>query len=174
MENPWKVLSNINPQRERGHRQIENSVYHALMMTDLTAAEYKVILSIINLTWGFKKMSAPISIGRIIKDTTLAERTVKQVIVSLKSRRIIYYQPSAVRSHHGSPPNEYLFNKHFDTWTDKGARVRMHAKQALNRVRNHSQEGCAGVHSVKEKVLKKRIKENKPDSQFDQIPVQVV
>jgi hypothetical protein len=39
---------------------------------------------------------------------------------------MIYYQPSSIRVHHGSPINEFLFNKHYDTWNTQGC-IKLHA-----------------------------------------------
>lgn len=120
MKNPWKKLSKINPQREEGNRQISNNVYQKLMKANLTGADYKVILCIIHFTWGFKKVSDTISVNQMIYTTKLSDRMIRKTIKKLKERRIIHYQPSKLRLNCGSVLNEYLFNKHYDTWGEGG------------------------------------------------------
>ena len=121
MINPWKKLSKINPQREFGNRQICNGVYQALVRADLSASEYKICLYVIDKTWGFNKAFDTISAAQFQEATGLSERMVRKVIQDLKKRRLIYFEPSK-RVHRGSPFNQYLFNKHFDTWLGKDSR----------------------------------------------------
>jgi len=116
MKNPWKKLSKINPQREEGNIQINMSVFEQLLGADLEASEYKVIFYIIRKTYGYNKNSDALSRKQIKTGTNLSERMVKYAIKDLKEMRIIYYQPSKIRGQRGSPLNEYLFNKHYDTW----------------------------------------------------------
>jgi phage replication O-like protein O len=91
------------------------------MQADLTGAEFRIILAIIDKTWGFKKVSASISVPAIMESTGLKERTVRDSILNLKSRRIIHYEPGT-RVQKGAPLNEFLFNKHYDTWTQQGCK----------------------------------------------------
>ena len=121
MHNPWKKESKINPQRERGNRQISNEVYQALILTDLSASQYKICLFIIDKTWGFNKAFDTISATQFQKATGLSERMVRKVTRSLKERRLICYEPSE-RVNSGSPFNQYLFNKHYDTWVVRGVK----------------------------------------------------
>lgn len=118
MTNPWKKLSKINPQRESGNRQISNGVYQALIRADLAASEYKICLYVIDKTWGFNKNYDTISVRQFEDATGLSERMVRKVIQDLKRKRLIYFEPSK-RVHRGSPFNQYLFNKHYDTWLGK-------------------------------------------------------
>lgn len=119
MVNPWKKLSKINPQREGGNRQISNPVYGALIRARLTASEYKICLFVIDKTWGFNKHYDTISTRQFEEATKLSERMVRKVTRDLKLKRMIYFEPSK-RVQRGSPFNQYLFNKHYDTWLGKG------------------------------------------------------
>ncbi len=56
MDNPFKTESQINPQVECGYRQIESSVFRAIISADFVASEMKV-LAIIERSWGYKKKS---------------------------------------------------------------------------------------------------------------------
>jgi len=115
MKNPWKKQSHINPQREDGNRQINNGVFRALIKANLTASEYKVALTVLDKTWGFGKQSDIISTSQFENITGISGRMVKITRKSLRDKRIIHYEPSE-RVKRGSPFNEYLFNKHYDTW----------------------------------------------------------
>ena len=148
MKNPWKGISKVNPQRENGHREIANDVFGELIRADLTGAEMKVCLCIISHTWGYGKTSDTLSHHIIAKETALSLRHVKECVKLLRERRFLYCEPSK-RVIHGSPLNEYLFNKHWDTWLER--RV-SHSAQVSQNVTDRG----ATAPPLK-KVLKKRI-----------------
>lgn len=116
MKNPWKRYSKINPQRENGNRQICNDVFKAIIAGNFTGAEYKIIFSIIDKTWGYKKQAAALSIKHFIDLTNLDKRTVQRTIKKLKALRVVWMSPLKKGVTPGSPLNEYSFNKHYDTW----------------------------------------------------------
>ena len=120
MKNPWKRYSKINPQREQGRREIANDVFLALIGADLTGAEYKVTLAIIHKTWGYNKSSDAISIKQLSEMTQLSERTIKRTLKRLTELRVTVRSPSKIRVSTGSPLTQFLFNKHYDTWTVTG------------------------------------------------------
>jgi phage replication O-like protein O len=119
MENPWKRLSKINPQREDGTRQINNDVLDALIKAKLPTIEMGIVLTIISKTWGFKKHSDAISIGQFSDATGYDNRNIKRAKNSLVDKRIICATQSKLFIH-GNFVTEYLFNKHFDTWLTGG------------------------------------------------------
>lgn len=110
MENPWKKKSSVNPQKEDGHREISNPVFQALIASDLSGAEYKVIMAVIDRSWGFSKQSAKISLTYFTDATGISRRGIINIINELEEKHLI------VTARHGTQTNEYLFNKHFDTW----------------------------------------------------------
>ena len=115
MKNPWKRHSEINPQRGDGNRQINTGVFRELIKANLTASEYKVVLAVLDKTWGYDKNTDVISTSQFEEITGLTGRMIKLTRKKLKDKRIIYFEPSK-RVKRGSPLNEYLFNKHYDTW----------------------------------------------------------
>jgi len=148
MRNPWKKISSVNPQIDDGFCRIENSVFDALLRSDLTRAEYKVCLCVIRLTWGWNKAEDTISFSQLAAGTGLSARTVKYAVKLLRDKRIIYYEPSkSVKC--GSPLNSYLFNKHYDTWIAEGVKncvrvndsVKKGEKQREQRVKNSACKG---------------------------------
>jgi phage replication O-like protein O len=164
MDNPWKSLSTINPQREEGHREISNGVYSALLRADLTGGELQIALAIIEKTWGFNKKSDRISRTQFSELTGLSERSVNVIIKSLKEKRIIYYEPSRVKRGSslscGSPLNEFIFNKHYDTWlrVKRGSGM----KQTVNKGEVNGILGVKRSSPTKETITKEKTKEKKP------------
>ncbi len=164
MKNPWKRLSKVNPQRENGNRQISSEVFEALIKASLSGGEYKIALAIIHKTWGFQKTSDTISTLQLEQMTGLADRTVKLTIKQLKEKRIICYEQSKVRVHHGSPMNEFMFNKHYDTWLSQGCK-KLHACKDMSgkgakscRVRVHYSS------PTKERITKETISKEKTNT----------
>lgn len=121
MKNPWKEKSKVNPQRERGTRQIANDVYIALYKAPFSEAELKVCLFVIHMTWGMGKHSDTISYSQFADGIDVSERHIKRVISELIDLRVLVREESE-RVTHGSPLNMYLFNKYYDTWLIWGQR----------------------------------------------------
>ena len=159
MNNPWKSRSQINPQRDEGTRQISNEVYRALMKAPLTIGEMKVALCIIDKTWGFNKASDIISVGQMSTATNLGDRGIRKIFTSLKEKRIICYQESNKRLNRGSPINEFLFNKHHDTWVFKGGTVVHALNSGSVKPEQPFRESLNGGSSTKETLTKESIKE---------------
>jgi len=116
LENPYQTLSKVNPpfawlNREEGRREIINDVFHALTHARLSGGEYQVVLTVIDRTWGFQKESANISLGYFEKVTNLSRQSVINALKLLEQKRII-----ATQRYERVKTNEYLFNKHYDTW----------------------------------------------------------
>ena len=103
-------MSHVNPQREDGHRQIENCIFQALLKQYMTGSEWAFCMAVIDKTYGFGKLSDAISYGTLQKMTGLCRQTIIDAVNSLEGRRIIVVNRSRLCS------NLYLFNKHFDTW----------------------------------------------------------
>ena len=159
MNNPWKSRSQINPQREEGTRQISNEVYRALIKAPLTIGEMKVALCVIDKTWGFNKASDIISVGQMSTATNLGDRGIRKILISLKEKRIIHYQESNKRLNRGSPINEFLFNKHHDTWVLKGGTVVHALNSGSVKPEQPFRESLNSGSSTKETLTKESIKE---------------
>jgi len=110
LENPYRALSKINPQKEGHHREIANDVFDALISARLSGGEYQVVLSIIERSWGHQFHSKVISLGHFQKATNLSRQGAIDAVYSLEKKRIITTQRN------GTKGTEYLFNKHYDTW----------------------------------------------------------
>ena len=177
MKNPWKRYSKINPQREDGNLQINNNVIEALLRGDFTASEYKIILFIIRKTYGYNKLSDPISISQFKQAVDLSDRMIRLTTKNLRERRIIYYEPSKERVRQGSAINEYLFNKHFDAWLPRRVKrvsglksnIEKHVIECHERVKHSSatKDSSTKDNSTKEKNTTSQIQRVNPISPLD-------
>jgi len=166
LENPYRKQSKVNPQRDRGRREIANDVFHALMNARLSGGEYQATLTVIDRTWGFEKLSAPISLTFFTTATGLSRQGVIDAIKGLESKHII------VANRNGTKATEYLFNKHYDTWelplvkqsglADGKALVNQGLPDKSSRVDQSSQVGLTSTSQVVEpstEATKENIKE---------------
>ncbi|MBA7657053.1 hypothetical protein ES703_64983 [subsurface metagenome] len=117
MKNPYKAQSKVNPQRANratapGHhdRRVNNDVWHALMRACMSGGEYQVVLTVIDRTWGFSLLSAPIPLKMFEDSTNLSRQGIIKALKRVEGRHII------VCHRDGTKKTEYLFNKHYDTW----------------------------------------------------------
>lgn len=163
MNNPWKQYSNLNPQRENGNRQIASDVFKSLMSANLSGAEFRIVMTIIDKTWGFNKESDCISCTQFSELTGLAERTIKESIKTLKSKRVIFYAPSSIRGRCGSPFNEFLFNKHYDTWKTQGCKNVHGCIKPSNKGEQKRKTRVSNPAHTKETITKENTKERECD-----------
>ena len=110
MKNPWRELSKVNPQKENGHREINNDIYHALMAAKLPGAVYQIVFTVIDKTWGFAKQEAPISLSQFESLTSLSHQSVRLAVKQAEGIRLIVVNRVSTKV------SEYMFNKHYDTW----------------------------------------------------------
>jgi hypothetical protein len=89
MINPWKDKSGVNPQKEKGSRRIATDFYVALNMVDLTATEIKVVNTVINFTWGFNRLEAPIGAGTFEYYTGKSIPSIRRAIITLEAKNIL-------------------------------------------------------------------------------------
>lgn len=166
MKNPWKRYSKINPQREVGNRQIANDVFRALIAAEFVGADYKVIMAIIDKTWGYQKNETVISVKQFSEMTNLSTRVVKRTLKKLLELRVVYVEVSSTRLHTGSFLNNYAINKHYDTWIVKGCHPRHPSKGDVDgqrvtwMVTKGDVDGKERVSSTSPLPIKENYKEN--------------
>jgi hypothetical protein len=114
MKNPWKAISDVNPQTERGCRRIASDIFITRILSCLGAVEYQILDTVINFTWGFKKKEAEISYGTFQKLTKRSRQAIINNIKKLVYRRILVKETKLVKHH--LPVNTYMINKYYDTW----------------------------------------------------------
>lgn len=173
MKNPWRELSKVNPQKEDGHREINNDIYHALMAARLPGAVYQIVLTVIDKTWGFTKPGAPISLAQFQRMTGLSHNGVCSAIKQAEQLRLIVVARTSTKV------SEYMFNKHYDTWLACQAEGTSEEKQLVKQgVQDLSSRGyktsqaegtstsqvaTPGTEPVK-KLIKETIKETSKES----------
>ena len=112
MENPYRKLSSVNPQRDNGHRQINNEIWQALMLSNLTGSEYKIIMLVIDRAWGYNKTEVSIGYTTIMKATGLTKPSIRDSIKKLQDKHILITEKGNFKD-----STKYLLNKYYDTWT---------------------------------------------------------
>lgn len=113
MLNPYRELSKVNPQRENGHRRINNEVWAALIKARLPGSVYQVLMYVIDRSWGYEQPEVTLGYSQICKATRLSKRAaITAVQIAEKSRLLIIDRGSTKTM----SQNCYLFNKHYDTW----------------------------------------------------------
>ena len=160
MENPYRKISNINPQRDNGHRRINSDVLQALIAAPLSGIEFRIALCVIDKTWGYDKKEALISYAQYRDATLLSRPSIGKALLRLIDRHIVLVEKVGGRS-----PNLYLFNKHYDTWivdntvlTSKH-RVNNSSKHRVNNSSKHPEPSTEATTENKN-IYKKQKDEN--------------
>ena len=118
MKNPYKSFSKVRPDPKRGFRQIATDVFYALnMCPKLSGSDYKIIYTIIGLSWGYQKTSVIMSYNQISKLTNLSRFGVIKSASKLVNNRILVKEEKLVNNR--LPLVEWMVNKYYDTWVDK-------------------------------------------------------
>jgi len=113
----FKKDSQINPQLETGFRGIENKLLKAIIRAKLSGSEVAVLLSIIDLTWGWKQKIGKVKLSEIEEETGLKKRTVQKAIKELSERQIILMMVHDILNH----TYRMTVVKYYDLWVKKGA-----------------------------------------------------
>jgi phage replication O-like protein O len=99
-----------NVQKENGFCPIANELMEALAYADLKAAEYRVLLYIIRLTYGWNRKKTILPAEQIAAGCALSANTVHLTIRSLRARNIIQTEGD---NHH---PKTYSIQKDYEKW----------------------------------------------------------
>lgn len=78
---------------EGNYTAIPNEVVEALMTTNLTAYESRVLNYIFRKTFGWHKSTDQISQRKIERNTGIDRRTVRKILQRLKKRKILLNKP---------------------------------------------------------------------------------
>ena len=113
MINPWKALSQVNPQRENGHRRINSDVWQALVSAGLPGSVYQVVMYVIDRSWGYDQIEVSLGYSQLCKATRLTKPSVINAVKIAEKTHLLVIE-------HGNTltqsTNVYLFNKYYDTW----------------------------------------------------------
>ena len=113
MHNPWALLSLVNPQRENGHRRINNEIWAAMVNAGFSGSVYQVVMYVIDRTWGYDKLEEAIGYSQICKATRLSRSAAIKAVQSAEEKRVLVVEHGDTKKMQN---NRYLFNKYYDTW----------------------------------------------------------
>jgi len=99
-----------NPQAENGHLDIAHEVLEALTRSQLTGAQWALVMTVLRKTWGWKKKADHISLSQFSKSTGLPRRTISRSLSSLERSKILVPQRSPGKM------TEWSFNKDWESW----------------------------------------------------------
>ena len=164
MKNPHKAFSKVSPQREDGTRQINNEVFENLIKANLSGGEFKIVLFIIHKSWGFNKETDRISLTQFQRGTSLTRPAVVKSIKKLEARKIIVVNRGLLGNNR-LLGQEYLFNKHYDTWVLVNNRLLVNRSDLVNKWKRGSKQMEQKVVNeslhTKESITKETIQKKK-------------
>ena len=104
--------------RRAGFRKIENDIFEALVTAGLSGAGYQVVLTIIDLTLGYRKGSeyrqwAKIPLTRFEQATGLSRQSVRLGVRQAEGRYIIKAERNSTR------PTKYALNPNIGEWVTR-------------------------------------------------------
>lgn len=101
------------PDLDNGHFiQLSHEILERLMQCNLSAKEFRVVLYVLRMTYGFKRKEAPISSYELSEHLESDPSDVRKVVGSLCQRLII----RRVADRKGTRPPVYSFCKDWETW----------------------------------------------------------
>ena len=112
MQNPYKDFSNIDPQKEDGHREIETTILQALIHAALSGLEYSLVLFVLHKTWGWNKKEDAIPLTQFEDATGMDRAYIVRGLKSLTKKHIIIVEHGGGRGR----ASVYMLNKYWDTW----------------------------------------------------------
>jgi phage replication O-like protein O len=101
-----------NPKLENGYTRIAHELLEAIMISDFTAAEYKVIFAVIRQTYGYQKKSAEISRAQFSRMCDLHFTSVSRAVGSLISKGVLIEKSSPGFA----KCREVAINKNYHQW----------------------------------------------------------
>lgn len=98
-----------SPQIEDGHTKIANELLDAIIQTDFTKRQYKILLYIMRKTYGWNKTEDDIARSQIVEATQLKNPHVTTTIQELLEMNVLIVS-------NGKFAKRYKINKLYDTW----------------------------------------------------------
>ena len=100
------------PQKENGYTAIANEIMDALCKYNIPGENYRVLMSVLRMTYGWNRKEATLSNNQIAKMTGLKRQNVVRAIRWLESKMIL----SRIKDD-STGAKVLKFNKHYDEWT---------------------------------------------------------
>jgi len=135
------------------HTQIPN-VYLDIVMPDISPAEFKVLMAISRLTFGWQKTGDHISVNQIMKMTALSGQGVMNCLKVLEKRQLIIIDRGDWQEHKA---NYYRINL---DWTPNSVSLNSVERDSFNSVERETSSSFNSVEYQKKALQRK--KENGP------------
>lgn len=97
------------PEVDDGHTKIANELLDAIIQTDFSKRQYKILLFIIRKTYGWNKTQDDISRSQIVEATKLKNPHVTTTIQELLEMNVLIVS-------NGNHAKKYKINKYYNTW----------------------------------------------------------
>ena len=86
------------PHLEKGYTQIANGLLDDLARAQLSGSEFRVVLAVVRLTYGFSVSTRRITAGQLMRATGIDRRGVRRAVSRLVERGILrkagpYFEP---------------------------------------------------------------------------------
>jgi phage replication O-like protein O len=108
----------LDVQTGKGFTKIDNELFEAILRSDFSLRELKVIFTVIRFTCGFQRDEAELSLRFIAKTTGIKYQHVGGTIEDLKLKNVLF---SALNCNHKQGRNITL-NNDYSTWNSDSAR----------------------------------------------------
>lgn len=106
------ATSGADIQPDKNWTKIHNTILELLSTSGFTAREFRCLLFLLRMTYGFNTKATNISLTEWEKGTGLKRSHVNTTLKSLVERKIIIKEQATPRS-----VPEWAFNKYFEEWT---------------------------------------------------------
>jgi phage replication O-like protein O len=103
------------PQKENGYTAIANELLKAIVNTNFTQYEYKCVLFLMRMTYGWHKKDDAISLKQWADGTGIGKRHVATTLNGLAEKNVIMREKGRGRGN----ATVYRFNKHYSEWYKK-------------------------------------------------------
>ncbi|SHI76073.1 phage replication protein O [Geosporobacter subterraneus DSM 17957] len=101
-----------SPQKENGYTAIANELLEQIYQANFNATQLKIILFIMRYTYGFNRKQHEISIGFIVKGTSISKRYVSSELNKLVEKKVVV----VVQEHTDTQSRVLKINKNYDEW----------------------------------------------------------
>jgi len=147
-----------NPQIEEGSVRIANELFRALRGYAFSGSELRILLSVIEHTYGYNRRTAQLSYSYIAKLTGLTKRSVARTIKRLVAANVL----KCVAPHTARGGYTWMLNNHYQTWD-----VPCNALSWFEMDQQQEGEDCADMYRSSESDRIAALSENKMTSCSD-------
>ena len=105
------MMKTGQPQLEHGYTRIANELLEALIRYPFNGGEYKILLAIIRLTYGWRRREWAIAQQGLVQATGVSLRQVKRTLTHLREQGVLWRDRT-------TRPFTYQLNKAYQGWRD--------------------------------------------------------